>query len=230
MYKNPKVKELQEQIISLKKELDFYKTTAGRMSLAFDAVEDGLWDYNFENQNVYFNPSYYTMLGYEPYELPESRQTWIDLLHPEDREKTVNFVDECIQNAKNWSVEFRLRTKDGNYKWVLGRGKVARFCKEGRPIRRVGTHTDIDERKNIELEREQLLKDLKNALQTVDALRGMIPICTSCKQIRDDKGFWSQVEEYIQLHSQAEFTHSICPDCAEKLYGDEDWFNRKDFP
>jgi len=52
------------------------------MSLAFDAVEDGLWDYNFENQIVYFNPSYYTMLSYEPYKLPESRQTWIDPLHP----------------------------------------------------------------------------------------------------------------------------------------------------
>ena len=82
MFKFSKNKELQKLIVSLKKEFDFYKKSAGRMSLAFDAVEDGLWDYNFENQIVYFNPSYYTMLSYEPYKLPESRQTWIDPLHP----------------------------------------------------------------------------------------------------------------------------------------------------
>jgi len=51
-------------------------------------------------------------------------------------------------------------------------------------------------------------------------MRGLIPICASCKNIRDDKGYWKQVEVYIQEHSEADFTHSICPDCARKLYPD----------
>ncbi|MFZ0240476.1 MAG: PAS domain-containing protein [Desulfobacterales bacterium] len=59
---------------------------------------------------------------------------------------------------------------------------------------------------------------LKNALSEVKTLRGFVPICSHCKNIRDDKGFWQQVEEYVQSHSEAQFSHSICPDCAKKLY------------
>ncbi|MCP3874819.1 MAG: hypothetical protein GY699_16910 [Desulfobacteraceae bacterium] len=52
----------------------------------------------------------------------------------------------------------------------------------------------------------------------------MVPICSSCKKIRDDKGYWNNLELFIQEHSEASFTHSICPDCSDKLYGDEDWY------
>jgi hypothetical protein len=61
-------------------------------------------------------------------------------------------------------------------------------------------------------------EQLKEALANIKALKGMLPICSSCKKIRDDKGYWSQIEAYISEHSEAEFTHGICPDCARKLY------------
>lgn len=61
-------------------------------------------------------------------------------------------------------------------------------------------------------------KDLQKALSEIKQLRGIIPICSSCKNIRDDQGFWQQVELYICDHSEAEFTHGICPECMEKLY------------
>ncbi len=60
--------------------------------------------------------------------------------------------------------------------------------------------------------------ELQKALSDVKVLRGLIPICASCKKIRDDQGYWNQVEEYISEHSEAHFTHGICPDCAQKLY------------
>ena len=63
-------------------------------------------------------------------------------------------------------------------------------------------------------------RDLQKALEAVKQLSGMLPICSSCKKIRDDEGYWKQIEEYIHEHSEAEFTHSICPDCARKLYPD----------
>jgi hypothetical protein len=59
---------------------------------------------------------------------------------------------------------------------------------------------------------------LHDALANVKSLSGLLPICASCKKIRDDKGYWSQVESYIQKHSDATFTHGICPDCIKKLY------------
>jgi len=69
-------------------------------------------------------------------------------------------------------------------------------------------------------EERKLSKDLRDALVQIKTLSGLIPICASCKKIRDDKGYWNQLETYIQEHSQAEFSHGICPDCMKKLYGD----------
>ena len=67
---------------------------------------------------------------------------------------------------------------------------------------------------------EESTRKLERALSEVKTLSGMLPICASCKKIRDDKGYWNQIEEYIRDHSEAEFTHSICQECAEKLYPD----------
>lgn len=79
---------------------------------------------------------------------------------------------------------------------------------------------NISERKRFEAEREKLISELKEALKKVKTLSGLLPICASCKKIRDDKGYWNQIEAYITKHSDADFTHSICPDCAKRLYSD----------
>jgi hypothetical protein len=77
---------------------------------------------------------------------------------------------------------------------------------------------EILERKKAEEEKAQLIDELQNALTEVKKLSGMLPICSSCKKIRDDRGYWTQIESYIKKHSEAEFSHSICPECAKKLY------------
>jgi DNA-binding NarL/FixJ family response regulator len=68
------------------------------------------------------------------------------------------------------------------------------------------------------IERKKLLIQLEHSAREIKKLRGILPICASCKKIRDDKGYWTQVEVYISGHSETEFTHGICPDCAEKMY------------
>ena len=94
-----------------------------------------------------------------------------------------------------------------------------------------GFCTDITDRTEFEIEKECLIKDLHEALDEVNALSGLLPICASCKSIRDDKGYWNKIEEYLSKHSEAEFTHSLRPPCMEKslsslydgkLYGDEE--------
>jgi hypothetical protein len=67
-------------------------------------------------------------------------------------------------------------------------------------------------------EQRLLIAELRDALDNIKTLKGMLPICAACKKIRDDKGYWSQIEAYVSEHSDAEFTHSICPECARKLY------------
>ena len=88
----------------------------------------------------------------------------------------------------------------------------------GKAIGIVESLQEITERKRLEEEKEHLIQELKNSLEQVKLLSGLIPICASCKKIRDDQGFWTQVESYIAKHSEAQFSHGICPDCIRKLY------------
>jgi PAS domain S-box-containing protein len=90
---------------------------------------------------------------------------------------------------------------------------------DGKPVLQAVVR-DITGRKQNEAERNKLILDLQDALANVKSLSGLLPICASCKKIRDDKGYWSQVESYVQKHSDATFTHGICPDCIKKFYPD----------
>lgn len=84
------------------------------------------------------------------------------------------------------------------------------------------------EQNKARIKAEQELQDtvvrLEEAVKTVKKLSGLLPICASCKKIRDDSGYWNQIESFIENHSEAQFSHSVCPECAEKLYGNEKWF------
>ena len=82
----------------------------------------------------------------------------------------------------------------------------------------------IREKEAAEKERNRYVEELQEALKEVKQLSGLLPICSHCKQIRDDKGYWNQIESYIGAHSEAEFSHGICPDCAKKLYPEFDLY------
>jgi hypothetical protein len=79
---------------------------------------------------------------------------------------------------------------------------------------------EMEERRRAQLEKDKLIVELQQALQKVKTLSGLLPICTCCKKIRDDEGYWKQIESYISEHSEVDFSHSICPECAAKLYPD----------
>ena len=79
-------------------------------------------------------------------------------------------------------------------------------------------HRTLEELHIEQAERERLIGELKEALANVRTLSGMLPICASCKKVRDDKGYWNQIEVYISKHSDALFSHGICPDCGKKAY------------
>ncbi len=94
------------------------------------------------------------------------------------------------------------------------------FDDKGTIIQMIEYCLDISERKRAAEERERLIHDLQQALNEVKTLSGLLPICSSCKKIRDDKGYWKSLEMYISEHSDAEFSHGICPECAQKIYPD----------
>lgn len=84
----------------------------------------------------------------------------------------------------------------------------------------------VKARINTHIQLSSTMQALESALKEVKRLNGLLPICASCKKIRDDKGYWKQVEMYLEEHSDATFSHGICPDCSEALYGDKHWYQK----
>lgn len=131
---------------------------------------------------------------------------------------TENPVENCplpkmIETGKRESSE--LQIKDG--RWLLI--TVDPFFNEKNiMIGAIHIARDITKRINKQNERDRLVLELEIALAQVKKLSGLLPICSFCKRIRDDKGYWNQIESYIHDHSEAEFSHSICKECAKKHY------------
>jgi PAS domain S-box-containing protein len=98
--------------------------------------------------------------------------------------------------------------------------KVPLHDEAGNAVGTFGISRDITARKMAEADRERLIGELQDALSKVKTLSGMIPICASCKKIRDDGGYWNQIESYLREHSEAEFSHGLCPECMARLYPD----------
>jgi len=127
-----------------------------RLRLALQAANDGLWDWHIPSGRVYFSPRYYTLLGYEPGEFPASNESWLSLLHPDDRAATVAGVARALKNEEGgFTLEFRMHAKQGGWIWLLARAKVVERDESGKPVRVVGTHTDIAELKRIKTQQEQ---------------------------------------------------------------------------
>ena len=116
-------------------------------------------------------------------------------------------------------VQFRIITKSGDCRWMSHNCRPV-MDHSGRFLGIRVSNSDITEKKKAEEERERLIRELQEALATVKTLGGLLPICSHCKKIRDDQGYWEQIEDYVSDHSNAMFTHSLCPECIEKHYGD----------
>ncbi|HWQ53352.1 MAG TPA: MASE3 domain-containing protein [Bryobacteraceae bacterium] len=112
------------------------------------------------------------------------------------------------------TVEGESRAGDGRYL----AGSLTGVVQNGCLVRAWGLERDITERKRAAAERERLIAELQQALAEVRTLTGLLPICASCKKIRDDHGYWTQVESYFQARSGVSFSHGICPDCVKVLY------------
>jgi PAS domain S-box-containing protein len=126
---------------------------------------------------------------------------------------------ETIAAGKEWRGEFHNKKKNGRLYWESASISPIRDL-AGRITHYVAVKEDITERKQAEAERVQLIRELQAALANVKSLSGLLPICSGCKKIRDDTGYWNQVESYIQRHSEATFTHGLCPECIKKYYPD----------
>ena len=151
--------------------------------------------------------------GWSVEQLKEMRIQDINMLSVEQ----VKAEMEKARALERTYFEFRHRLSDGSYREV---GVYSsKIDIKGKALLHSIIH-DITERKRTEEQKDRLVSDLQKALSEVKTLQGFLPICSHCKKIRDDKGYWNQIEAYIRDRSDAEFSHGICPKCAKKLYPD----------
>jgi PAS domain S-box-containing protein len=202
---------------------EILKNERVRLHGIIEGTNVGTWEWNIQTGEVIFNPKWFEMIGYMPEELsPVSIKTWETLTHPDDLKRSEAFLEQHFKGERlYYTCECRMKHKDGTWVWVLDRGRVITRSADGKPLRMFGTHTDITQRKHDEEERERLIVKLQSALAEVKTLSGIIPICANCKKVRDDKGYWEQVESYVSHHTNAQFSHGVCPDCVEKLYPEQ---------
>ncbi|MGH9812699.1 MAG: PAS domain S-box protein, partial [Candidatus Acidiferrales bacterium] len=160
------------------------------------------------------NPAFENLFGYR---LEEMKGEAIDdFVAPGDlAAEALQLTRQAVRGEAGHAVAHRHR-KDGSVINVEVHGVP--LVVNGKLVGGFALYQDITERRRAEEEREKLVVELQEALANIKTLSGLLPICASCKKIRDDGGYWSQIESYISAHSQAQFSHGICPDCARQLY------------
>jgi PAS domain S-box-containing protein len=142
-----------------------------RLRLPLQAANQGLYDLNVQTGDAKVSPEYATMLGYDPVTFQETNARWIERLHPDDRERVAGIYRAYIRGELSlYQVEFRQRTADGQWKWILSLGKVVEHDSRGQPLRMLGTHTDITARKQAEDAVRQRGEDLANLLEVSKTL------------------------------------------------------------
>lgn len=173
----------------------------------FCLLEDGTYRYVNVAFSSHFDRSPGEVIGRRIY----------DIFSPEEAEKRMAMVRKAFATGETIVFDVRVPMARESDRFFITSVKPIRDAL-GRVTAVVCISKDITDRKRAEGDRENLINDLKAALSHVRTLSGLLPICASCKKIRDDHGYWTQIESYIRDHSQAEFTHGVCPECATNLY------------
>ncbi len=177
-------------------------------------VCDGILSMDADWRITFANDHLVEMLGYRRDEL--LGQPLETLLHEDDLDDFIQRKHER-QQGKYSQFERRFKTKQGRVIWTIV-SATALKDREGEFTGSFGTITDITGRKEAERALQEKVVELREAFEQIKTLRGILPICMNCKNIRDDQGYWNKVEVYVRNHTEADFSHSICPDCIKIVY------------
>jgi two-component system cell cycle sensor histidine kinase/response regulator CckA len=204
-------------ITGRKKAEEALRQSEERFRLAMRGANDGVWDWDLKTGKVYYSPRWKAMLGYAEGELESNLETWKQLVHPDDREPTLAAVGEFLEGrADKYEVEFRMRYKDGRYRDILSRAFLVHDA-QGVPVRLVGTHVDITERKRIEEALRRNEEFMRNVLDNVD--EGFLVIDRDFRIITANKayGVWSgKRRDEMRGRYCYEISHQTLRPCYEE--------------
>ena len=162
------------------------------MKLALEAGNSGAWAWSIDSGELFWTEAYCRLLGVDPGVKP-TPELFFSVVHPDDVKRVKADVDACLRGTKRgFCIEFRINRPDG-VRWIERRARISEDS-NGKPVQLVGISTDITERK---------------------ILRGLLSTCCQCKKVKDEHDHWQMMERYISDHSEARFSHGLCPDCAD---------------
>ena len=204
------VKDITEQ----KKVEEALRLSEERFDLATQAANVGLWDWNMVENTIYFSDQWLRMLGYEPGELPCNFDSWTSLLHPDDRKAALDSVNAYLERIAHsrelvMEKEYRMRCKDGGFRWILDLGRVIEWTEDGKPSRFIGTHTDISARKTVEQELSLLNFKADTALELTKAGHWHVPL--------DGSGWYNSSKRTMEINGDI-------PNEKYRYRLMEDWF------
>lgn len=202
---------LMEAITTLEQAQAVLRESRERYRNLVDNVQDLLCELDQEGWYLHVSQNYAAVLGHAPEDL--LGRNAFELVHPDDLAATTALFTS--PDGQGQTV-FRYRHQNGEWRWLESTGK-AYTTAEGES-RVVVISRDVTDRKIGEEERESHIILLQHALDNIKTLRGLLPICSHCKKIRDDQGQWHTVETYVKDRTEADFSHGICPDCLNKHY------------
>jgi PAS domain S-box-containing protein len=214
MAKKPTYEELQQRIKELEKEAVEHKCSKEELQTILDVVPVIIFQKDRDGKTILTNQAFDNMIGLSKEEIIGKTT---DELFPEHGKDMMKDDQEVMELEKpKLDIIEHYDSPEGT-RWART-GKAPIKDKEGNVVGLIGYAADITEQKQAEEALKQERDKLQDALAKVKTLSGLLPICANCKKIRDDKGYWNQIEAYIHDHSEADFSHSICPECAKKLY------------
>lgn len=193
--------------------------------LVIEGTRIGVWDWNVQTGETYFNERWANMIGYTISELhPVSIETWVKFAHPEDLEKSNLLLQEHFEGkTEYYDFQSRMRHKDGHWVWVHDRGKVFEWDKNGNPLRMCGSHIEITEQKELEIHLKRALEERDVLLKEVHhRVKNNLQLLLSLARLKDKNGFIETVELEDSINSIARAYEAIYrSENLDKIYIEE---------
>lgn len=173
---------------------------------------------------IFVSQGAFDLTGYYPDEMVKNKAVaFADIIHEDDRKMVYEEVKKSFHRGEPFKIDYRIKCRDGSIKWVHEQGRFA--SNNFKKLRIEGLIIDNTAVKELGLEKSDLCEQLQKASAEIKKLRGMLPICSACRKIRDDQKYLEEIEIYMQSHENGEFSTGVCPDCARILYPE---FNLED--
>ncbi|GAB4254387.1 MAG: hypothetical protein Kow00129_15430 [Thermoleophilia bacterium] len=196
-----------------------------------NTIPCALYDYvrwpDGRSRFLYISPHCRRIFELEAEEIMENQTILWGMVHSEDLKRLDREDRAANETGTLFTSEVRITLPGGRTKWIQLTSMPGETLYDGRVVWS-GVVLDVTERKEMEEENNRLLAELQTASNTIDSLEEIVPICSYCKDIRTDEGYWDKVEAYMQRRSGKRFSHSICPRCAQEHHPEMDLFGESE--